>query len=190
MRIGGPSPYELKCYRNVKSHYDRQQGRYIPPPNWDRRNREIDPIRVRYHVDGMRFGFTRHQTVSYRATPENRLPSLASPLHPEIFLSDGPTPQTRSFMEEDPKISSRKRFFNSVDPIIQTDEGRKRRRQAISAGNTPKNSSAINTNKEPVENRVDVSEVVSRIRGRKKDVLTNSSTRMLIEQHIDGASNE
>ena len=33
MRISGPTPYELRCYRNVKSHYERLSGRYVPPPS-------------------------------------------------------------------------------------------------------------------------------------------------------------
>ena len=59
MRIGGPSPYEIRCYRNVQAHHDGLQGRYVTPINWTNSNRGIDPTRVRHILDALRSGFTR-----------------------------------------------------------------------------------------------------------------------------------
>ena len=47
MRISGPTPYETRCFRNLKAHYERINGRYVPPPTWISSNRGVDPTRVR-----------------------------------------------------------------------------------------------------------------------------------------------
>ena len=85
MRLGGPSPYEARCYWVVLAHYHRKEGKYIPPRNWTSQNRGIDPTRVRYHVDAQRFGFTRHRTVFDTQFPSNQAagpPSFHQPAPP------------------------------------------------------------------------------------------------------------
>ena len=133
MRVGGPSPYELRSYNNVRSHYQSLSGRYVRPPTRTASHRGIDPTRARNGADSQRFGFTRHQ---YEAPPTPRLgpiSALRSGFIPRI-RNGVPAMMPRSIPRPMREITgpavpaSRKRSFDAMMSVARKERRRVRSR--------------------------------------------------------------